>query len=334
MSKKVTFFSHSLDITLVDKTKPENFSNYLPSDLNSYEYLRSFFDANNIEYENYFHAGHREMDTSKNVEYAFLASNDLFGSKIGSLTSHWYPLDVAAKLLRKDALPYYLERFGFNCLPTKRIKHTKQIDMENFIIKPIVGTLGHSIYNHREKNTEHNFAYKTYEDLNALLQDIPMSELNDILNDDNPLNNYCIQKANVSDKYEMYYIYGVTNSNCDVYFTRAGSTFWKNKNNYYGDNKRFFNETAENDLIANFVRDQNIKNASFCLQFIRMEDNLLYPIDWNFRVQLRPPIINGRTEELDKQLLHMYDIPNDLPKTWSDTWNMKHSPEKYNSIEE
>ena len=60
-----------------------------------------------------------------------------------------------------------------------------------------------------------------------------------------------------------------------------------------------------------------------------MEDDQLYPIDWNFRIHLRPPVINNRIEELHKQLCHMYDIKNDLPETWSDIWYMKHSPKKF-----
>lgn len=334
MNKKVTFFSHSLDLKLVDKTTPEKFNNYSVSDLNLYEYLRTFFTSNNIEYDSYMHAGQRELDTTKQLDYVFMASNDWFGSKLGRLTSRWYSVDVATKLLRKDILPYFLKEYGFNCLQTKRIKNVKQIDMQNFIIKPIIGTLGRSIYQRKSKDFEYKFTYKAYENVDQLLQDISITELNSILNDDNPLNNYCIQQANMNDRYELYYIYGVTNQNCDVYFARAGSTFFKNKENYYGDNKRFFNEIEENSLIRNFVKDKNIRNSSFCLQLIRMDDNLLYPIDWNFRIQLRPPIINERTDELDKQLFHMYDIANDLPDTWPDIWYMKHSPEKYTSIEE
>jgi hypothetical protein len=233
-------------------------------------------------------------------------------------------------------MPGYLRGFGFNYLDTKRINSVDDISGNNFIIKPIIGTFGTNILRF-DGSGERKFAYKPYTTTKEFLKDIDLEEFrefreNAIFRNNDIRNGYCIQRACMSSQYEIYTIYGVVNSNSDVYFTRAGSTIWRNSKTYIGYNKRFYNEIPENTLIRNLCKIEKIKNASFCLQLIRMEDNLLYPIDWNFRIQIRPPKINNRIEELYKQLCHMYDVENDLPETWPDIWNMQHSPKKFNQI--
>jgi hypothetical protein len=209
----------------------------------------------------------------------------------------------------------------------------------NFIIKPIIGTLGKNILHLLNRVKEPNFSYKTYATTGEFLKsmDVDFREFRKfkedaIFQNNDPMNGYCIQRACMSSQYEIYMIYGVVNSNSDVYFTRAASAMWKNSKTYIGSSKRFYNEIPENTFIRNLVKTEKIRNASFALQLIRMEDGLLYPIDWNFRIVLRPPKINNRIEELYKQLCHMYDVENDLPETWPDIWYMNHSPKKYNQI--
>jgi hypothetical protein len=328
--KKVTFFTKKARIEDADNFEFREGDHYFKSDLSFLKGVKLFFDIYNIQYETY--------DGSSDVDYAYLAYSDDLSLQISDVTDRWYPKSVTEKLIRKDIMPEYLRGFGFNCLDTKRINSVDDIvgnNLNNFIIKPIIGTLGHNIL-HSNEFKEPNFSYKTYTTTGEFLKDIDFGEFrefreNAIRNND-IRNGYCIQRACMSSQYEIYTIYGSVNSNSDVYFSRAGSTIWKNSKTYIGDHKRFYNEIPENQLIRNFVKLEKIRNASFGLQLIRMEDNLLYPIDWNFRIQPRPPAIAHRMEELYKQLCHMYDVENDLPETWPDIWYMRHSPKKYNRL--
>lgn len=327
--KKVTFFTKKDRIEDVDNFEFREEDDYFSQELSFLRGLTDFFDIYNIQYETY--------DGSSNVDYAYLAFTDDLSLQISDLTDRWYPKSVTEKLIRKDIMPEYLRGFGFNCLDTKKINSIDDIVGNNFIIKPIIGTLGKNILHLLNKVKEPNFSYKTYATTEEFLKDINFEEFRKfkedaIFQNNDPMNGYCIQRACMSSQYEIYMIYGVVNSNSDVYFTRAASTMWKNSKTYIGSSKRFYNEIPENTFIRNLVKTEKIRNASFALQLIRMEDGLLYPIDWNFRIVLRPPKINNRIEELYKQLCHMYDVENDLPETWPDIWYMNHSPKKYNQI--
>jgi len=335
--KKVTFFTKDIQYAIenADNFKLREEDNFFQNDLSYLKGLKDFFDIYNIQYETY-------DGFNKNVDYAYLAWSDDLSLQISSVTNKWYPKDVTEKLIRKDIMPNYLKQFGFNCLDTRKINSADDVSGNNFIIKPIIGTLGVNVLNIRDNNPrskEPKFSYKPYATVSAFLNDIDSDisqfrkKFEFIFQNKDPRNGYCIQRACMSSQYEIYTIYGVVNSNSDVYFTRAGSTIWKNSREHIGDNKRFYNEIPENQFIRNFVKSEKIRNASFCLQLIRMEDDLLYPIDWNFRIQPRPPAINNRIDELYKQLCHMYDVENDLPETWPDVWYMQHSPKKYNRIE-
>jgi hypothetical protein len=336
--KKVIFFTRK------NKDGIENAHNfeldkeddYFKQDLSFLKGLKDFFDIYNIQYQTY-------DASNRNVDYAYLAFSDDLSLEISDLTDRWYPKSVTEKLIRKDIMPDYLKQFGFNSLDTRRIYSVDDISGNNFIIKAIIGSLGTNILNLPKNrkisiSEETKFSYKPYITVGGLLKDIGFhcgkfrENFNSIFENKDPKNGYCIQRACMSSEYEIYTIYGVVDSNSDVYFTRAGSTIWKNSKTYVGYNKRFYNDIPENTLIRNFVKIEKIRNAPFCLQLIRMEDGLLYPIDWNFRIQLRPPKLNNRIEELYKQLCHMYDVENDLPETWSDIWYMQHSPKKYNQI--
>jgi hypothetical protein len=338
--KNVTFFTKNIldGIEYADNFKFRQEDNYFKNDLIFLKGLKDFFDIYGIKYETY-------NGSNASVDYAYLAWTDDLSLKISDLTDRWYPKAVTEKLIRKDMMPEYLKRFGFNCLDTRQINSVDDVSGNNFIIKPIIGTSGKNIIfiglpdRRFHKFKEPIFSYRSYATVSAFLNDIDLDisqfrkKFDTIFENIDPRNKYCIQRACMSSQYEIYTIYGVVNSDSDVYFTRAGSTIWKNFREHVSDNKRFYNEIPENQFIRNFIKSEKIRNASFGLQLIRMEDNLLYPIDWNFRIQPRPPAINNRIEELYKQLCHMYDIENDLPETWSDVWYMQHSPKKYNRIE-
>jgi hypothetical protein len=336
--KKVTFFTRNIldGIEYADNFKFREEDDFFKNDLSLLKHIKSFFDIYDIKYETY-------NGSNTSVDYAYLAWGDDLSLKISDLTDRWYPKAVTEKLIRKDMMPEYLKQFGFNCLDTRQINSVDDVSGNNFIIKPIIGTGGKNIIFIGPQDPrfprfkEPTFSYKSYATVGEFLKDIDLDisqfrkNFEFIFQNKDPRNGYCIQRACMSSQYEIYTIYGVVNSDSDVYFTRAGSTIWKNFRDFTGHNKRFYNEIPENQFIRNFIKSEKIKNASFSLQLIRMEDDLLYPIDWNFRILPRPSI-NNRVEELYKQLCHMYDVENDLPETWPDIWYGKHG-KRFNHIE-
>jgi len=335
--KKVTFFTKAIKdgIENADDFEFREEDNYFKQDLSFLKGVKDCFDIYNIKYETY-------SKFSSDVDYVYLAWSDDLSLEISDLTDRWYPKSVTEKLIRKDRMPIYLKQFGFNCLETKRINSIDDITWNNFIIKPIIGSGGSNAYNYRipiveqkyfidPRDKEPVFSYKRYETRDLFLKDydsiIDVFRFKSELENKDLRNGYCIQRACMSSEYEIYTIYGVVNSRSNVHFSRAGSTIWKNSREYIGSkfNKLFYNEVPENEFIRNFVKIEKIRNASFGLQLIRMEDGLLYPIDWNFRIKPRMAIVNNGIEELYKQLCHMYDIENDLPETWSDIWYSQHT---------
>ena len=338
--KKVTFFTRNI-VDGIEYTDNFEFREEEPHYKNDLIYLKGvkdFFDIYDIKYETY-------NGSNVGVDYAYLAWADELSLKISDLTDRWYPKAVNEKLIRKDMMPEYLKQFGFNCLDTKKINSVDDVSGNNFIIKPIIGSGGKngrriSLDHLDPKFKDQIFSYKPYSIVGEFLKDINLdSDISQfrkksdaIFQTKDPRNGYCIQRACMSPQYEIYTIYGVVNSNSDVYFTRAGITWWKDSKTYIESKcwKQFYNEIPENEFIRNFVKIEKIRNAAFALQLIRMEDGLLYPIDWNFRIKPKPPKLNNRIEELYKMLCHMYDIENDLPETWPDIWIMQHNPKKYN----
>lgn len=276
--------------------------------------LESFLKDKKIDFDYYQHDPYTDSSKYVNDYFYFCDNNDSRSLAISLLTNRWYNIDTAKKLLQKHIMPEYLGNYEFNVLRTKKIESIDDISFDNFFIKPIIGT-GSST--NKFKINPH-LSYKKYSNVQELLKNIDENSLNSILSKDN----YCIQESDFPDGYNIYAIGGVTNGNAESYFYRVGKSFWLNQKRQ-NTIRKFDFCSQEKKLLEKFLKQNNIKNSTFLVQFIEI-DNLLYPIDWNFR--LSPQWIMDchkvRNDEYIKTICHLYDIECNLPNTYDDTWEL------------
>lgn len=302
--KNVTFFSSSERI--------ENFSHYMdtnPQVFNILNYVKNFFDENNITYQTYNYNAYQHG--YKKLDYVFYSQAEYLGTLVGKLTNKFYPSDVVKKLSNKFTMSSFLYENGFNQLENKLINCVDDIgNFQNFIIKPICGSGGKSQFT--ESRIKFNLddlskiEYKKFKDINHLLSLIDDNKLNSML----LAGRFFIQNAYMYDDIDRVTFNGTIDENSNILF---GRTIMRK---YYAPLKSncimyFDAEIDEENLIRNFIKKNSIRNSAFFLQYIRI-DNKLFPMDWNIRFfgkALRFAEFKNKPLETHQLLCNLYDIP-------------------------
>jgi hypothetical protein len=223
-----------------------------------------------------------------------------------------YPNDTAAKLLDKKELQTTLAPYGFNVLPTELITDPDTITLTNFIVKRKEGS-GGSLEGSTYKNWFGGVLFTNREAFkrHPLFEDMFVS------------GKYIAQQAisNVRN-HTAVSLSATVNSNGDVYFVRSATDTWVNSVRTHATLSYQGYEEQKQQIKA-FVKASGIKNAVLMLQFV-VQDDVLYPIDWNFRLGVNIPtqMITRNFIEYETAILHMVGSAQTPAATYTDVWEV------------
>jgi len=255
-----------------------------------------------------------EVLERNNVAYSFTAGDIDFVTQdpLALQATNAYPNGIAAKLFDKKELQNTLAPFSFNTLATEVITDADAITLTNFIVKLQNGSGG---------NLD-NSAYKNWFG-GVLFTDKEAFKRHPLFADLFVSGKYIAQQAvgNVRN-HTAVSLSATVNSNGDVYFVRAATDTWVNSVrtqavlSYQG----YDEQKAQ---IQAFVKASGIKNAVLMLQFV-VQDDVLYPIDWNFRLGVNIPtqMITRNFIEYETAILHMVGNAITPQATYTDAWTI------------
>jgi hypothetical protein len=238
---------------------------------------------------------------AKDSDGIALPCTDLSALRASLHTDKYYPNEIVKKLLCKDLMTDLLASEGFNRLDTRRVRAAVDIDQQDFILKPLVGSGGKASFGNGSKAD-----YRRFHDVQAL---------SDYVSGDFGFlgNGYLIQEADQIALDRTATVSGVVNGKSEVLFLRESRTTWVDLRPTHTTRLPPNDELQiERELLARFVEKYKIRNAWFGLQFLN-RNGKWYPIDWNFR--LPPPLLIdyklSEPEELERIALHMLDLHKD-----------------------
>jgi hypothetical protein len=248
------------------------------------------------------------------IQYSFTNGNIDFVTQdhLAIQATNAYPNGIAAKLLDKKELQTTLAPYGFNTLPTELITDPNSITLTNFIVKLKEGS-GGSLKGSTYKNWFGGVLFTDKEAFkrHPLFADMFVSD------------KYIAQQAisNVRN-HTAVSLSATVNSNGDVYFVRAATDTWVNSVRTQAVLSYQGYEEQKQQIQA-FVRAAGIKNAVLMLQFV-VQDNVLYPIDWNFRLGVNIPtqMITRNFIEYETAILHMVGSAQTPAATYTDAWTI------------
>lgn len=249
---------------------------------------------------------------AKDSDGIALPCNDLAALGASLHTDKYYPNELVKKLLRKDLMTDLLASEGFDRLATKRVRAAVDIDQQDFILKPLVGSGCKASFGIWSKAD-----YKRFPDVQALSEyvDGDFGFLG---------NGYLIQEADQIEFDRTATISGVVNGKSEVLFLRESRTTWVNLRATNTVRLPPNDELqVERGLLAMFVEKYKIRNAWFALQFLN-KNGKWYPMDWNFRL---PPHLlidykRSEPEELERIALHMLDLHKDTSIQGGTVWEI------------
>ena len=306
--KTVTFVDPVSRLDDIENTSFEMTQNTVQTSKLLLTSIRDFFDEHKLAYRHY-------EEGQEQTDYAYVGACDTSAREASLVAQSFYRPVIVEQLLSKASLSHFLSQYGFDALRTKVVRTPADIDGENFFLKPIYG-IGMTHMATKDQPQPY-FSYKRYRNKQDLLAGHSQEELQAGLD-----LGYIMQEAHVGDLQTYFGIVGSTNKDADIYFARS------NLNRRYidyhlGTIRSFFHKDWEHlkPLFRSLVKQLNITNSVFNLQFL-IVGNKMCPIDWNFRApeHWAALAINTRKDEWLKFMMHLFDIPNDLPETYADVW--------------
>ncbi len=248
------------------------------------------------------------------IQYSFTAGDIDFVTQdhLATQATNAYPNGIAAKLLDKKELQNTLAPYGFNVLPTELITDPNAITLTNFIVKLKEGSGGNLI----------NSAYKNWFG-GVLFTDKEAFKRHPLFADMFVAGKYVAQQAigNVRN-HTAVSLSATVNASGDVYFIRSATDTWVNSVRKHATLSYQGYEEQKQQIQA-FVKAYGIKNAVLMLQFV-VQDGVLYPIDWNFRLGVNIPtqMINRNFIEYETAILHMVGNTQTPAATYTDVWEI------------
>jgi hypothetical protein len=248
------------------------------------------------------------------IQYSFTNGDIDFVTQdyLATQATNAYPNGIAAKLLDKKELQTTLAPYGFNTLPTEVITEVDAITLTNFIVKLKEGSGGNLT----------NSSYKNWFG-GVLFTDKEAFKRHPLFTDMFAAGKYIAQQAisNVRNHIAVS-LSATVNSSGDVYFVRSATDTWVNSVrtqavlSYQG-----YEEQKQH--IQAFIKAAGIKNAVLMLQFM-VQDGVLYPIDWNFRLGVNIPtqMIARNFIEYETAILHMVGNTATPQATYTDAWTI------------
>jgi len=255
-----------------------------------------------------------EVLERNNVAYSFTTGDIDFVTQdhLAINATNAYPNDIAAKLLDKKELQTTLAPYGFNVLPTEVITDPDAITLTNFIVKLKEGS-GGSLEGATYKNW---FGGVLFTDKEAFKR-------HPLFADMFATNKYIAQQAisNVRN-HTAVSLSATVNASGDVYFVRSATDTWVNSVRKHATLSYQGYEEQKQQIQA-FVKAVGIKNAILMLQFV-VQDGVLYPIDWNFRLGVNIPtqMITRNFIEYETAILHMVGNTQTPAATYTDVWEV------------
>jgi hypothetical protein len=255
-----------------------------------------------------------EVLERNNVAYSFTEGDIDFVTQdhLAINATNAYPNGIAAKLLDKKELQGILAPYGFNVLSTELITDPDAITLTNFIVKLKEGSGG-------------NLTNSTYKNWfgGVLFTDKEAFKRHPLFTDMFVADKYVAQQAisNVRN-HTAVSLSATVNSNGDVYFVRSATDTWVNSIRKHATLSYQGYEEQKQQIQA-FVKASDIKNAVLMLQFV-VQDGVLYPIDWNFRLGVNIPtqMITRNFIEYETAILHMVGSAQTPAATYTDVWEV------------
>jgi hypothetical protein len=233
---------------------------------------------------------------------------------------NFYPYEAVYNLVQKHLLPSYLGQYGFNILPTKIVKSIDDIDIENFMLKHIIGAGAKDI-----NFVADDLFYKKIRNKKELLDKNSIDDINAILAKGVVCQKYIDSYVDSPEKNVQVAILGFVNKHSEILFGRNTKIVF-NKSSRTADTDLGTLPTREynlypdiQDKLIPLIREKNIKNAVFNLQLMGKENSTeWYPTDFNFRqapYSIAFLLLNNK-DEITRQWNHLFNMPNTLPDTY------------------
>jgi len=231
-----------------------------------------------------------------------------------------YPVGVAMDLLDKTRLGPFLSNHGFDTLYAKRVYGVDAINIEDFIIKPVIATGQAKPFTHfADGNPAPFFCYKRYH--NAAELEAEAAARNEDLQTWLATGEYLVQEANMNPQWRLLSIGGAVNENSDVLFWRHADTRREDPERRLQMVRTFSGAENEKALLREFVKTVMIRNTAFMVQFLQVGNRSVF-IDWNFRIPPRWMVDCDRVDpnEFYRAMCHMLDIKTSLPDVFPGDW--------------